>query len=230
MSIENILFIISDQHRADHMGCAGNPVIKTPNLDQLAREGIRFTNAFCTNPMCMPNRATMLTGYYPNTHKVRSNGMILSPDIPTITETLVNLDWRTAAFGKLHHQFNTHPYRIQDKSAESFGDWVFPKEGYYPVRGNFPIPYYGYQEVERVIGHGSVCTGHYMNWLEEKAPLLAESMRKRWEDIDNFFAGFCENDLPVELYTSAYVAERTITFLEPHANGEYGDHPFYVHC
>ena len=135
MSIENILFIISDQHRADHMGCAGNPVIKTPNLDQLAREGIRFTNAFCTNPMCMPNRATMLTGYYPNTHKVRSNGMILSPDIPTITETLVNLDWRTAAFGKLHHQFNTHPYRIQDKSAESFGDWVFPKEGYYPVRG-----------------------------------------------------------------------------------------------
>jgi len=226
----NVLFIISDQHRADHMSCAGNKVLKTPNLDRLASESVRFTNAFCTNPMCMPNRATLLTGYYPNVHGVRSNGMILSNEIPKITDSLVKKGWHTAAFGKLHHQFNTPPYRIGDKSTESFGDWVFPKEGFYPVRENFPIPYYGYQEVETVIGHGPCLTGHYMYWLEEIAPHLAETMRERWKVIDNFFSVFCEHDLPVELYSTTYVKERTIAFLERHANGEYGNKPFYVHC
>ncbi|TXT53569.1 MAG: hypothetical protein BAJALOKI1v1_2360001 [Promethearchaeota archaeon] len=222
--------MISDQHRADHMSCAGNTVLKTPNLDQLASQGVRFTNAFCANPMCMPNRATMLTGLYPNVHGVRSNGMILSKEIPTITDTLVQKGWHTAAFGKLHYQFNTPPYRIQDKSAESFGDWVFPKEGRFPVRENFPIPYYGYQEVETVIGHGPCLTGHYQDWLKERAPELEGSMRKRWKDIDNFFSVFCEHDLPVDLYSTAYVEERTTAFLERHAKGEYGEKPFYVHC
>lgn len=60
----NVLFIIADQYRADHLGCYGNPIVKTLNLDKLASEGVRFTNAFCTNPMCMPNRATFLTGLF----------------------------------------------------------------------------------------------------------------------------------------------------------------------
>lgn len=225
----NVLFIITDQHRADHMSCSGNKVLQTPNLDRLASEGVRFTNAFCTNPMCMPNRTTMLTGLYPNVHGVRSNGMILSKDVPTITQTLVDRGWHTAAFGKLHYQFNTPPYRIHDHSAESFGDWVFPKEEWRPVRENFPIPYYGYQEIETVIGHGACLTGHYLDWLEERAPDLAESMRTRWKDIDNFFTVFTEHEIPIELYSSAYVTERTIAFLERHANGDY-DKPFYVHC
>ena len=226
----NVLFIISDQHRYDHMSCSGNKMLKTPNLDRLASEGVRFTNAFCTNPMCMPNRATLLTGYYPNVHGVRSNGMILSQDVPTITQTLVDRGWHTAVFGKLHHQFNTAPYRISDKSAESFYDWVFQKEGWYPVRENFPIPYYGYQEVETVIGHGACLAGHYLDWLDERSPRLAENMRKRWKNIDNFFSVFSEHELPVDLYSSAYVTERTIAFLERHAKGDYGNKPFYVHC
>jgi len=226
----NVLFIISDQHRADHMSCSGNKTLKTPNLDRFASEGVRFTNAFCTNPMCMPNRATLLTGSYPNVHGVRSNGMILSQDVPTITQTLVDRGWHTAAFGKLHHQFNTAPYRINDKSAESFYDWVFQKEGWYPVRENFPIPYYGYQEVETVIGHGACLAGHYLDWLEERSQRLAENMRNRWKKVDNFFSVFTEHELPIDLYSNAYVTERTIAFLERHANGDYGDKPFYVHC
>ncbi len=137
----NVLFIISDQHRYDHMSCSGNRILKTPNLDRLANEGVRFTNAFCTHPMCMPNRATLLTGLYPNVHGVRSNGMILSKDVPTITQTLVKNGWHTAAFGKLHYQFNTAPYKSYYHSAESFQDWVFSKDEWRPVRENFPIPY-----------------------------------------------------------------------------------------
>jgi len=170
----NVLFIMTDQQRADHMGCAGNPILKTPNLDKLASEGVRFTNAFCTSPYCMPNRATLLTGLYPNVHGVRSNGMRLSEDIPTITETLGKAGWRTAAFGKLHHQFNTLPFRTEYKSTESFQDWVFPSDKFCPVRENFPIPYYGYQEVETVLGHGACLAGHYLDWLEERAPYVEE--------------------------------------------------------
>jgi arylsulfatase A-like enzyme len=156
--------------------------------------------------------------------------MILSPAVPTIPNVLVKKGYRTAAFGKLHHQFNTAPYRMHDKSAESFHDWVFPKGKNYPVREHFPIPYYGYQEVECIIGHGACLTGHYLEWLEERNPQLAKNMVERWKNIDNFFSVFCEHKIPVELYSSAYVTERTIAFLERHSRGEYGKAPFYIHC
>ena len=96
----NVLFIITDQFRADHLGCYGNAIVKTPNLDKLASEGVRFTNAFCTNPMCMPNRSTILTGLYPNVHGVRSNGINLPTDIPTITEALYKRGYHTINVGK----------------------------------------------------------------------------------------------------------------------------------
>ena len=93
----NVLFIITDAQRYDYLSCYGNPILKTPNIDRLASESIRFTNYFCANPICMPNRATMVTGIYPNVHGVRSNGMILREVIPTIIDTLQNRGWHTAA-------------------------------------------------------------------------------------------------------------------------------------
>ena len=72
----NILFIITDQQRVDHLSCAGNPILKTPNMDNIAKGGVRFTNAFCTNPMCMPNRACILTGLYPNMHGLEATELI----------------------------------------------------------------------------------------------------------------------------------------------------------
>ncbi len=226
----NVLFIITDQQRYDHMGCSGNTLLKTPNLDRLSNEGVHFTEAFCTNPTCMPNRATLLTGLYPNVHGVRSNGMILSNKIPTITQALSKRGWHTAAFGKLHHQFNIAPYNSSFKSSEHFQDWVFPKKKNYPVLENFPIPYYGYQEVETVLGHGASLCGHYLDWLEERSPKHAKKMRQRWKNFDNFFSVFTEHELPVELYSSAYVTDRTIAFFERYANEDYGNKPFYVHC
>ncbi|MBN2154841.1 MAG: sulfatase-like hydrolase/transferase [Candidatus Lokiarchaeota archaeon] len=226
---KNVLFIISDQHRYDHMGCSGNSVIQTPYLDKFSQEGIHFSEAFCNSPMCMPSRASLLTGLYPNVHGVRSNGMILSEKIPTLTEILVKEGYQTAAIGKLHHQYNVAPWFAGFPSAESFNGWVFDPIGM-PVRENFPLPYYGYQEVETCLGHGATLCGHYLDWLENRAPHLAENMRERWKDMGNFFSVFTDHEIPVELYSSAYVAERTIAFLERHANGEYGDKPFYLHC
>ncbi len=225
----NVLFLITDAQRADHLGCAGNPIIKTPNLDRLAKEGIRFTNHFCTNPICMPNRATLATGVYPNVHGVRSNGINLRQNIPTIIQTLNKRGWYTAAIGKIHHQYWLGPFRHKSRSAESITDWTIKRDKSYPVRENFPLPYYGYQEAEVVSGNGSVCSGHYLQWLEEKSPEQANRMKQRVQNYDNLFSLFCD-DIPEELYNTTYVKERTIAFIERYANGDYGNKPFYLHC
>jgi len=57
----NILFLFSDQHRADAMGCAGHPVVQTPNMDRLAAEGVRFTHAYAAAPICHPGRSAQMT-------------------------------------------------------------------------------------------------------------------------------------------------------------------------
>jgi arylsulfatase A-like enzyme len=225
----NVIFIITDAQRADHLGCAGNPILKTPNLDRLASEGVMFTNYYCTNPICMPNRATLLTGQYPNVHGVRSNGINLPEDTPTIIKTLRKRGWHTAAIGKIHHQFWLGPFKQKTKSAESLFSWAVDKGKNDPVGKNFPLPYYGYDEVEVISGNGTVCAGHYTEWLEERAPKIADEMIKRVQNYDNLFSLYCDG-IPEELYNTTYVQERTIAFLERHAKGEYGEKPFYLHC
>ena len=64
----NILFLMTDQHRGDCLGCDGNNVIKTPNLDRIAREGFRFSNAYTSTPSCTPARSALLTGMSPWHH------------------------------------------------------------------------------------------------------------------------------------------------------------------
>ena len=69
----NILVILSDDQRADHLGVNGHPVLRTPNLDNLAEEGMNFRNAFATSTACTPNRTCILTGQYERKHGVNFN-------------------------------------------------------------------------------------------------------------------------------------------------------------
>ena len=71
----NILFIITDQHHANMLSSAGNPYLKTKALDGMAKAGIRFTNAYVTNPVCVPSRISMATGMMPGRFGVFNNGM-----------------------------------------------------------------------------------------------------------------------------------------------------------
>ena len=80
----NVLFIITDQQRADHAGFAGNDIIRTPYLDSLAARGMVFDNAWVANPVCMPNRSTIMTGRMPSAHGVVSTTGRWSP-VPTPT-------------------------------------------------------------------------------------------------------------------------------------------------
>ena len=72
----NILFMMADQMRADVLSCAGNTAIRTPNLDKLAAEGVRFSNAFSSTPSCTPARAAILTGLSPWYHGMLGYGVI----------------------------------------------------------------------------------------------------------------------------------------------------------
>src|ERR1017187_7218458 len=101
----NIVFIISDQFRADNLGCLGaNPMMLTPNLDALARRGTLFRSAIVNHPVCAPARGCFFTGQYEEKHGVWKNALALNPDSPTIAKELRNVGYSANYFGKWHLQ------------------------------------------------------------------------------------------------------------------------------
>ena len=84
----NFVLIMTDQQRADHLSCYGNQVLQTPNIDRFANGGTRYCRHYVANPICAPNRASMLTGRMPSAHGVRSNGIPLSLDARTFAGEL----------------------------------------------------------------------------------------------------------------------------------------------
>jgi len=98
----NIIFILGDNHKADMMGCAGHPFIKTPGMDRLAREGVLFEKTFNTTSLCSPSRASILTGAYAHKHRVRNNHTPWTGQMTTFLEHLSKNDYDTAFIGKWH--------------------------------------------------------------------------------------------------------------------------------
>jgi arylsulfatase A-like enzyme len=100
--IRNILFIMADQLRADHLGCYGHPYIRTPNIDALAARGVRFTRAFVNSGVCGPSRMSYYTGRYPSTHGATWNRVPLSVGEVTMGEYLREQGRRLVLAGKTH--------------------------------------------------------------------------------------------------------------------------------
>lgn len=98
----NIIVILSDDHRYDYFGGSGHSFVRTPALDRLAEEGVRFTNAFVTTSLCSPSRASFLTGQYASTHGVRNNFTPWNPANETFMETLADSGYAGAFIGKWH--------------------------------------------------------------------------------------------------------------------------------
>jgi len=98
----NVLFILCDDLRWDACGYAGNPHVKTPHIDRLAREGVNFRNAFCTTSLCSPSRASILSGLYAHTHGVVNNFTEYPTHFVSFPMRLRAAGYDTAYFGKWH--------------------------------------------------------------------------------------------------------------------------------
>ncbi|MEJ2169699.1 MAG: sulfatase-like hydrolase/transferase, partial [Desulfobacterales bacterium] len=98
----NIIFILTDDHRWDALSSMGHPVVRTPNLDRLAKEGVMFTNAFVTTSLCSPSRASFLTGQYAHRHGVVTNHTPWDNRSIIFLELLKKAGYETAFIGKWH--------------------------------------------------------------------------------------------------------------------------------
>src|SRR6266542_1695202 len=140
---KNVLFIWTDQQRPDTIGAYRNSTQiagpRTPNVDRLAARGVLFEQAYCTQPLCTPSRASVLTGLYPHTHGVPQNNLWLVAEVPTLADFLRPHGYATGYVGKWHlgnelgraalgtHGFDswvsTEDTYTRDRAVEGFSDY-----------------------------------------------------------------------------------------------------------
>jgi choline-sulfatase len=112
----NILFINSDQHSKRVLGCYGNPVVQTPNLDALAARGTRFANAYCPTPICVPSRASLATGRYAHQIDSWDNAMpYVGTEAPSWGHRLTEQGHKVTTIGKLHYRSVEDPTGFPDQ-------------------------------------------------------------------------------------------------------------------
>ena len=159
----NILFIMSDDHAAHAMSCYGSRINKTPNLDRIAEGGMRFDNCFCTNSICTPSRASILTGTYNHVNGVTTLSTHMDNRLQTYPKLLQQAGYQTAIFGKWH--LGTGP----DHCPTGFDNWaVVPGQGkYHNPEFMFQGPDGGTRRT--VQGYATdVITDLCLDWLKER--------------------------------------------------------------
>ena len=246
----NFLFIMTDQHRADHLGCYGNSVVQTPNIDKIADKGLSFDKFYVSCPICMPNRATLITGRMPSINGVLTNGLCLPWNSNTFIHILANGGYKTALVGKCH---------LQNMANHLVEDWNYPEkkvgrspalefqEAYLEVRAGkmyeneridlweedpnkkIKLPYYGFQHVELANGHSDYAGGHYTHWALKRYADFKKLTGQESQLPGNKYVApqAYKTAVPEELWSTTFVEERTIDYLEQHASSK-TDEPFFI--
>ncbi len=128
----NLVMFMPDQLRADAVGCFGNPAAHTPNIDALAAEGVRFTNAFATHPVCGPSRVSLMTGWYPHVNGNRTLTNLLKPHEPNLLALLREAGYTVAWAGA---RGDTFAPGVTEASTDFAGFTVAPEVGFADFQG-----------------------------------------------------------------------------------------------
>ncbi len=212
----NVVVFCTDQQRADSLGCMGNAVARTPNIDALAAAGVLYRRHYTVNPVCMPSRAAFVTGCYPQTTGLLANGLSLREDLATMPGVFRAAGYRTASFGKLHFQ----PY-LHYEGSPSKEDMNKFKSG---ELDGWNGPYYGFEHVEITTSHGNNPNGnHYTQWRAKHYPDTPFDGDPAYPAVPSEQCHVSR--LPVEAHASTWVADRAIAYLNDAAKG---GQPFYL--
>ncbi len=163
----NVLFILCDDLRPDALGCYGSKHVKTPHIDRLAAEGVRFANTFCTTSLCSPSRASILSGVYAHAHGVTDNFTEYPAAMPSFPGLLHDAGYSTAYFGKYHMGENN------DEPRPGFDHFVTHKG-----QGKYFDTEWNLNGKERKVIPGyytTVVTDLAMDWLKQQ-----QSAEKPW--------------------------------------------------
>jgi choline-sulfatase len=211
----NILFIFSDQHRHNVMGCAGHPLVETPNLDRLASESVRFTRTWCQSPICQPSRASVITGRYAHELGVIHNTGGFNPEWPTVMKQLQSAGYETATIGKTHyHESYKSPkaegeidMRSQAGFVSAFGwDYVLEEyDKYLHCSRRLTTPY-----TEELAKHG------YLDKYREQIKSVFRLTPEHWRGATSV--------LPQELDLTSFLADHACNWLRGRAT----DKPFML--
>jgi arylsulfatase A-like enzyme len=239
----NFLLFITDQLRADHLGGYGNRMVRTPHLDRLAANSWLAERCYVASPVCMPNRATLMTGRWPSAHGVRHNGIPLSLRARTFVDQLREANYRTALVGKGHLQNMTGkaavwPPQGQARVPEAWSDEAgrYDQEWGPAWRASpehdMALPYYGFDDVVLAIDHGDAVGGHYQRWLEREHPDVAAMAGQAHAiptpNYELAAAGQAwRTRVPEACHPTAYVADQTMRLLDTYAQA---DQPFFLQC
>lgn len=164
----NLVFFFGEGHRADALSIAGHPILKTPNHDRIGAEGVRFTNAFCTNALCAPARATTLTGMYSQSTGALANEEVSRPlpaDIPLFTDILHQAGYEVAIVGKTH---------FRNGGEDRYWDYYF---GHNAAANNYWNPFYkegrdgkiGPEKQYKNVYADELAVQRALEWLEQRS-------------------------------------------------------------
>ena len=225
----NIVFIHTDQQRADTLGCYGNPIVRSPHIDSLAGEGVLFENAFCTHPLCSPSRASWITGEYIHSHGLWRNGIALDEDRDNVVKALRDAGYSTVTIGKVH----LAPYRGDPALyAESvrLDNQVKPlsEEDCWEYWRNqtFEEGYYGYSDVRMALGHGDygMLGGHYGVWLHDNYPELMPLFSREQALSKDVSYDSWKSAVPLCVHSSTWITDQVEDYLAKKAD----DRPFLL--
>src|SRR5262245_56574279 len=243
--LPNFILFITDQQRADFLGCYGHPVLRTPHIDSIAAKGTIFDRFYVASPVCMPNRASLMTGRMPSVHGVRSNGIPLSMNAVTFVDLFRHAGYRTALIGKSHLQNFTQHAPLIKRPPPRAGYHDASKDIAQALRHDLDsakyeqetpeywaskdatirTPFYGFDHVTLVRAHGDEPGGDYDRWLEERAPKAKNLLGpKNALPHDYTVPQAYRTAIPEELYATSFLGDRAEAYL----NEADPDAPFFL--